>query len=75
MAQHPIKLSLPTFILAFFLSMLASSHAIGAWDILNNLFSKHAQYQVKVVDENNQPIPYAALWVMYAGESAPDLSV
>lgn len=55
--------------------LVTNSTYAGVVDTVTNMFNSKIQYQVSVVDEQNQPVPYATLWFMYAYKSAPERSV
>lgn len=64
------RLTLSALLLAF---LSTSSHA-GVRDFVSNMFASKIQIQVSVQDEQGQPVPYAALWFMFANKEAPERS-
>lgn len=47
----------------------------GIWDKMTNMLSNKIELRVSVIDERQQPIPYATLWFMYADKDASEYIV
>lgn len=61
-------------ILTAFLLLATSYSYAGAMDIFT-FFSDSIKYRISVVDERDQPIPHATLWLMYAYGTSPERNV